>query len=131
VLPIASRCLTLVRKDGRRYHIGYTRENASENAFPYDELATELSKRTGLAIIDKGMVKGGTRLRALLHDAPPPDAPGIAEAEAKALMAAEGKAWKMALAAIAIVIAGGFLYQGISLAAAAFSGPKHTASTHR
>jgi hypothetical protein len=131
VLPIASRCLTLVRKDGRRYHIGYTRENASENAFPYDELAKELGKRTGLPIIDKGIVKGGTRLRALLHDAPPLDAPVIAEAEAKALMAEEGKAWKMALAAIAIIMAGGFLFQGISLAAAAFSGTKHAASTHR
>ncbi len=131
VLPIASRCLTLVRKDGRRFHIGYTRENASENAFPYDELAAELAKRTGLPITDAGRVKGGTRLRALLHDAPPHDAPVIAEAEAAVLMAEEGKAWKIAIAAIAVVIAGGFLFQGISLATAALSGTKQPASTHR
>ncbi len=131
VLPIASRCLTLVRKDGRRFHIGYTRENASENAFPYDELAQELSKRTGLPIADKGRVQGGTRLRALLHDAPPHDAPTMADAEATVLMSEEGKAWKIAMAAIVVVIAGGLLFQGISLATAALSGTKQPSKSHQ
>jgi hypothetical protein len=126
VLPIAARCLTVVRKDGRRLQIGYTRENAGENAFPYTELADELSKRTGLSIIDRGTVAGGTRLRALLHDEPSYDTPAITESEAARLRNAEAKAWKGAMAAIAFVIAGGLLFQGARIVTATFSTPKQS-----
>jgi hypothetical protein len=126
ILPVAVRCLTLVRKDGKRLQIGYTRENASENAFPYDALAAELSRRTGLAVTNRGTVEGGTRLRALLHDEPPTDAPLIGEIEAAKLRNAEGKAWKIAMASIAFVIAGGLLFQNLQIITATFASPKQT-----
>ncbi|MBI4724754.1 MAG: hypothetical protein HY765_07185 [Rhodomicrobium sp.] len=123
VLPIAAKCLTVVRRNGERVQIGYTRENAAENAFPYAELAEELSRRTGLPVASRGTVAGGTRLRALLHDEPPQDAPSISDAEAARLLNAEAKAWKGAMAAIAIVIAGGLVFQGVRIVTATFAKP--------
>lgn len=131
VLPIAARCLTVMRKDGRRVQIGYTRENAGENAFPYAELADELSKRTGLPITDRGTVAGGTRLRALLHNEPSYDAPSISESEAAKLRNAEAKAWKGAMAAIAFIIAGGLLFEGARIVTATFAGQKQSATVRR
>lgn len=131
ILPVVVRCLTVVRKDGRRHQIGYTRENASENAFAYDEIAAELSKRTALEVTHKGMVKGGTRLRALLHDEPPLNEPVLSAAEAERFLSAEGKAWKATIAAIAFVIVAGLAFQGIRIVTATYAGSKHTASTQK
>lgn len=130
ILPVVVRGLTLVRKDGRRLKIGYTRENASENAFDYDVLADELSRRTGLSINYRGTVKAGLRLRALLHDEPHDSAPPLAEAEIARLRGAEGKAWKAAIAASVIIIAVGLTFQGVRIVARTFAGHAQAASAH-
>ncbi len=129
VLPIAARCLSLITKDGKRYQIGYTRENAAENAFPYLELARELARRTGLPVEDRGTVRGGTRFRALLHDEPPHDAASLSAADAAALQHAEGRAWKRAMVAIVLILVGGLLFQGIRIVTATFVSAKPTAAS--
>jgi hypothetical protein len=130
ILPIAVRGLTLVRKDGRRLKLGYTRENAAENAFDYDKVASEFARRANLGVTYKGAVKAGTRLRALLHKEPHAATPLLDEGEAARLRGSEGKAWKALIAAIAIVIVGGLAFQGVRIIAATFTASKPPTAVH-
>jgi hypothetical protein len=115
LLPVLVQASSFVRRDGRRFTIGYIRENASEHSLPYDEIAKELAARAGVGVNYRGVVHAGRRIQAMLRDGPSWDAEVISDERAAKLRSAEERAWKYAFIGLAILVGGGILYQSVSL----------------
>ena len=107
LLPVLVEAASFVRRDGRRCTLGYIRANATDHSLPYHEIADEIGRRAGVGVNHKGFVQGGTRFRAIMQDEPPWDAPQIGPEEVEKLRASESRAWKIALASLALLIVSG------------------------
>lgn len=118
ILPVLVEATCFVRRDGKRFTLGYVRANASEHSIPYHEIADEIGRRAGVGVKHRGVVNAGRRVRAMIQDEPPWDAEVMNEEEAARLQKAEARAWKYAIVALAVLIGGGVVFQGISLVTA-------------
>lgn len=119
-LPVLVQASSFVRRDGKRFTLGYIRENASEHSLPYHEIADELARRAGVGVNYRGVVQGGKRLQAMLRDEPSWDTEVLSEDRAARLRSVEERAWKYAFIGLAVLIGGGIVYQGVSLLSARY-----------
>lgn len=71
---------SLVTWDGRRILLGVMAENWGMQ-LPFDEAAALIASHAGTAVIDRGAVRVGGVIRAMLHDVPPWDTAAMPAAE--------------------------------------------------
>ncbi|MDX2266456.1 MAG: hypothetical protein NW215_15970 [Hyphomicrobiales bacterium] len=115
-LPVAVHASSFVRRDGKRYTLGYMRESSEDHAVPYREIADELARRAGVPVTHRGVVAGGGRGRAILNDEPAWDAPALDESSIAALRSREGAFMKLAAGVFIAFVAVGLTFQVIKFA---------------
>lgn len=118
ILPVLVEAACFVRRDGKRFTLGYVRANAAEHTLPYHEIADEIGRRAGVGVRYRGIVNAGRRFRAIVQDEPDWDVEVMSESEAARLREVESRAWKYAIIGMAVAISAGILFQGISLVTA-------------
>jgi hypothetical protein len=128
MLPVLVKSASFVDQNGNRHMLGYVRENASEHALPYHDIADELAKRSGVGVNYRGVIDGGRRFRAMLHDEPSWDAPQMTDNEAQRMKQLEGRAWQYAIIGLFVLVLGGLAFQGVKLITAK-TGPAATQSS--
>lgn len=118
ILPVLVEAVSFVRRDGKRFTLGYIRANASDHSIPYHEIADEIGRRAGVGVSHRGVVNAGRRFRAIIQDEPPWDVEAMDEQEAARLADKERRAWRYAIIGLAVLIGAGILFQGVSLISA-------------
>lgn len=114
-LPVIACACCLTRKDGKRFTMGYMRENPTDPAIPFQEIAAEIARRAGVSLVNKGVVDAGGQFRAIVQDEPPWDAACLAQERIDALRSKEGLAWKAAATLLLMLVAAGVLFQIVRL----------------
>jgi hypothetical protein len=69
-LVTVQRAFSIVTRDGRRLPIGIMAENLGAQ-MPFDQAAARIATRAGLSVVDRGAVRVGGVLRAIIRDVPP------------------------------------------------------------
>ncbi len=110
-LPVVVHHSSFIRKDGKRFTLGYMRESSEDHAVPYREIAAELARRAGVGVIDRGIIEAGSREKSLLKDEPPWDVKPVDESQAAAVLDKEDFFMKAASVAFIVFVVGGLIYQ--------------------
>ncbi len=118
MLPVAVHASSFVRKDGKRYMLGYMRESSDDHAVPYREIADELARRAGVGVNYRGVVAGGARGRAIMNDEPCWETPPLGEAQIAELRSKETAFMKAAAVLFIVFVLVGLAFQIIKLTGA-------------
>lgn len=116
-LPVMVHASSFVRRDGKRFTLGYMRETSEDHAVPYREIADELARRAGVGVNYRGVVDSGSRHGAIVNDEPCWETQAIDEQRVNELRSRETSAMKMAAVAFMVFVAGGLAFQVYRLAA--------------
>ncbi len=110
LLPTLMRSVSIVRKDGERFTLGYIRESTTDPAVPFNEVAEQIAERAGVSINKRGVVDCGNRFRVMIQDEPSWDTNECAQVDVEKARNREKWLWMTAFAvfAIAVVAAIGF-----------------------
>lgn len=115
MMPTIMRAVSIVRKDGERFTLGYTRDNPTDPPLPFHDIASEIARRAGVEVKDRGFVEAGGRFRAMVQDEPPWDCPECGEDRVHKARLWERFAWLGAGIVLVILIIAALAYQGIEL----------------
>lgn len=115
LMPTIMRAVSIVRKDGERFTLGYTRDEPTDPAVPFHDIAEEIAKRSGVSVNNRGFVEAGGRFRTMVQDEPPWDIPECSEDRVRKAKLRERFAWLAAGTVLLILIVGALVYQAIEL----------------
>ncbi len=118
-LPVVVHASSFVRRDGKRFTLGYMRESSEDHAVPYREIAGELARRAGVEVSHKGFVDGGMRIRAIAADVPCWETSTLDENAIANLSRRETALMKIAATAFMVFVLGGLAFQVYRLIAGA------------
>lgn len=110
-LPVVVNASSFLRKDGKRFLLGYMRESSQDHAVPYREIAAELARRAGVGMVHLGTVDAGSRHSAVLNDEPCWTTGTLEESAVAMLRGKETVAKKSAVAIFIVFVAGGLIFQ--------------------
>jgi hypothetical protein len=82
-LVTIQRAFSMVTRDGKRILLGVMAENWGMQ-LPFDQAAARIASRAGIAVVDRGALRVGGVIRAMLHDVPPWDTTAMTPAQNKA-----------------------------------------------
>ncbi len=115
LLPTMMRAVSVVHRDGERLTLGYLRENSAEPAVALDEVADHLAQRAGVQVVKRGVVDGGNKFRALIHNELPWDHPECTPDAVNRAQTMERIAWIGAGLLLGALIIGALVLQAIEL----------------
>lgn len=107
IIPVLMRSSCIVTKDGGRHVLGYTKEHATDPAFPFSEISHEIAMRSGLPLMDKGTINAGGQYLAALRGSPPWDKEPLSPQAVQTARKAAQKIWWGLIAIATIVLVGG------------------------
>lgn len=107
IIPVLMRASSIVTRDGERHILGYTKEQATDPAFPFSEISHEVAMRAGLPLSDKGTIHAGGQYLAAFRGAPSWDKSPLSPAAVQTARKAAQKFWWIMIAiSSAILVAG-------------------------
>ncbi len=104
IIPVLMRASCIVTRDGDRHVLGYTKEHATDPAFPFAEISHEIAMRAGKPMRDKGTIIAGGQYLAAIRGAPPWDKPPLSPQAVQTTRKAAQKFWWIMLAISAAVL---------------------------
>lgn len=116
-LPVVVHASSFVRRDGKRFTLGYMRETSEDHAVPYREIAAELARRAGVEVSHRGIVDGGKRVKAIAAGEPCWETATLDEAAVADLRKRETMVLRVAATAFMVFVLGGLAFQGYRLLA--------------
>ena len=70
IIPVLMRSTSIVTQDGERHVLGYTKEKATDPAFPFSEISHEIAMRSGLPLNERGTIHAGGQYLAAIKGPP-------------------------------------------------------------
>lgn len=107
IIPVLMRASCITTKDGDRFVLGYTKEHATDPAFPFSEILHEVAMRAGLPLRDKGTILAGGQYLAALRGSPSWDKPPLSPQAVQLTRKAAQKFWWIMLAISAAILVAG------------------------
>jgi len=115
VMPTLMRSVSIVRKDGERFTLGYIRENTTDPAVPFNEVAAQIAERAGVSVQRRGVVDCGNRFRVMVQDEPGWDAAECTPADVDKVRQRETWLWLAAFGIFALAVIAAIIFQMIEL----------------
>ncbi len=116
LLPTLMRSVSIVRKDGERFTLGYIRENTTDPAVPFNEVAARIAERAGVSVNKRGVVDCGNRFRVMVQDEPSWDTDECTPVDVEKARNREKWLWMLALGVLAIAVIASIGLQIVELA---------------
>jgi len=115
IMPTLMRSVSILRKDGERFTLGYIRENTTDPAVPFNTVAARIAERAGISVGRRGVVDCGNRFRVMVQDEPGWDTPECTAADVEKARKREKWLWIAAFVALAAAVVAAIIYQAIEL----------------
>jgi hypothetical protein len=115
IMPTLMRSVSIVRKDGERFTLGYIRENTTDPAVPFNKVAQQIAGRAGVTVNKRGVVDCGNRFRVMVQDEPSWDAWECSPVDVEKARKQEKWLWILALGIVAVVVIGAIVFQIVEL----------------
>lgn len=109
ILPVMMRSSCIITQDGSRHILGYSKEMATDPAFPFSEISHEIAMRAGLPLSDLGTVLAGGQYKAAIKGPPDWDKPPLSPEVVQTAHRASQKFWWITVAIGAAFIVVGIL----------------------
>jgi len=122
VIPTLMRSVSILRKDGERFTLGYIREDTTDPAVPFNEVAQRIAERAGVAVQRRGVVDCGNRFRVMMQDEPAWDTAECSSDDVEKARKREKWLWIIALGLLTIAVIGAIAFQVIELYALGTAG---------
>ncbi len=103
-IPVLMRASCIVTRDGGRHVLGYTKEHATDPAFPFSEISHEVAMRAGKPLRDRGTILAGGQYLAALKGPPAWDKEALSPVAVQTRRKAAKKFWWLMLAISAAVL---------------------------
>lgn len=104
VIPVLMRASCIITRDGGRHVLGYTKEQATDPAFPFSEITHEIAMRAGKPLRDRGTILAGGQYLAAIKGAPSWDKEPLSPLAVQTTRKAAKKFWWIMLAISAAVL---------------------------
>jgi len=115
LLPTLMRSVSILRKDGERFTLGYIREDTTDPAVPFNEVAERIAERAGVSVNKRGVVDCGNRFRVMIQDEPTWDTDECTPVDVDKARKREKWLWMVAFSIFAIAVVGAISYQIVEL----------------
>ena len=115
IMPTLLRSVSILRKDGQRFTLGYVREDTTDPAVPFNELARRIAERAGVSVNTRGVVDCGNRFRVMVQDEPSWDTAECNPVDIDKARKREKWLWMLAFAVFAIAVIVAIVFQVIEL----------------
>lgn len=115
LLPTLMRSVSILRKDGERFTLGYIRENTTDPAVPFNEVAQQIAERAGVTVTKRGVVDCGNRFRVMVQDEPSWDTAECTPVDVDKARRREKWLWMLAFAVFAMAVIAAIGYQIVEL----------------
>jgi hypothetical protein len=107
IIPVLMRSTCIVTKDKGRHILGYTKEHATDPAFPFSEISHEIAMRSGLPMRDIGTINAGGQYLAALRGSPDWDKEPLSPQAVQTARKAAKKIWWALIAISTLVLVAG------------------------
>ena len=107
IIPVLMRSCSIVTQDGERHILGYTKEKATDPAFPFSEISHEIALRAGLPLSERGTIHAGGQYLAAIKGPPSWDKQPLSPAAVQTARKAAQKFWWIMIAISAAVLVTG------------------------
>lgn len=107
IIPVLMRSCSIVTQDGERHILGYTKEKATDPAFPFSEISHEIALRAGLPLSERGTIHAGGQYLAAIKGPPSWDKRPLSPAAVQTARKAAQKFWWIIIAISAAVLVTG------------------------
>jgi hypothetical protein len=115
LLPTLMRSVSILRKDGQRFTLGYIRENTTDPAVPFNEVAQQIAQRAGVSITRRGVVDCGNRFRVMVQDEPSWETNECTPVDVEKARHREKWLWMTAFAVFGVAVVAAIVYQIVEL----------------
>lgn len=115
VMPTLMRSVSILRKDGERFTLGYLRENTTDPAVPFNEVARRIAERAGVSVNQRGVVDCGNRFRVMVQDEPSWDSMECSTVDVEKARKREKWLWMLAFAVFGLVVIAAIGFQLVEL----------------
>ena len=115
LLPTLMRSVSIVRKDGERFTLGYIRENTTDPAVPFNEVAQRLAEGAGVGVTRRGVVDCGNRFRVMVQDEPGWDTAECSSDDVEKARRREKWLWIGALGLVTLAVIAAIAVQVVEL----------------
>jgi hypothetical protein len=115
LLPTLMRSVSILRKDGQRFTLGYIRESTTDPAVPFNEVAERIAERAGVSVNKRGVVDCGNRFRVMVQNAPSWDASECSPVDVEKARKSEKWLWIAAFIVVACAVVAAIAYQIIEI----------------
>jgi len=115
IMPTLMRSVSILRKDGERFTLGYIRENTTDPAVPFNEVAQRIAERAGVSVKKRGVVDCGNRFRVMVQDEPGWDTAECTPVDVEKARKREQWLWMAALAVFAVAVIAAIGFQIVEL----------------
>jgi len=107
IIPVLMRASCIVTRDGDRHVLGYTKEQATDPAFPFSEISHEIAMRAGKPMSDRGTIMAGGQYLAAIKGSPSWEKEPLSPKAVQTSRKAAQKFWWIMLAIGATIIIAG------------------------
>lgn len=111
ILPVLMRSSSIITRDGTRYVLGYTKEHATDPAFPFSEISHEIAMRSGKPLSDIGTILAGGQYKAALKGSPEWDKEPLSADAVQTAKSASKKFWWITIAISTVILIVGVLIE--------------------
>ncbi len=111
IMPTLMRSVCILRKDGQRFTLGYIRENTTDPAVPFNEVAERIAERAGVSINRRGVVDCGNRFRVMVQDEPSWETSECTPVDVEKARKREKWLWMLAFAVFGVAVIAAIGYQ--------------------
>lgn len=115
VMPTLMRSVSILRKDGERFTLGYIREATTDPAVPFNEVAQRIADRAGVTVRRRGVVDCGNRFRVMVQDEPGWDSAECTAEDVEKARKHEKWLWIIALGILSVAVVVAIAFQIVEL----------------
>lgn len=115
IIPTLMRSVSIVRRDGERFTLGYIRENTTDPAVPFNEVAGRIAERAGVSVRRRGVVDCGNRFRVMMQDEPGWDTTECTAEDVDKARKREKWLWILAFGIFTLAVVAAIIFQIIEL----------------
>jgi len=115
IMPTMMRSVSIRRQDGQRFTLGYIRENTTDPAVPFNEVAHKIAERAGISVNPRGVVDCGNRFRVMVQDEPRWDTPECAPVDVEKARNRERWLWSGVFVVLVVAFLVAVVFQVVEL----------------